>query len=164
MENIYVNGQIAKELGFDFLQVRPNECDGSLENVEIMQRAREEALRASKELSDENFEVFPFEHKFDSMQEEYGKVIHGERCYASNFFLIVGGGGDVFPCIYKTKPQYILGNIYKNSIKEILGSKKSLSARIKSKDCKSCCKYLSIDQQIQDFRKSGSRKFKEVCF
>ncbi|MCW4051468.1 MAG: radical SAM protein [Candidatus Bathyarchaeota archaeon] len=74
-------------------------------------------------------------------------------CSAASESIYIDSAGDVYPCIVM---NHLLGNIYENSLKEILASEETKKARIIISELKCPTCWLECDA-YRDVRKDGGR-------
>ena len=80
-----------------------------------------EQLLYAKKLEDSNFKVIDLFNRIDDIKK-YNRKWQG-ICYLPRYTLEIGADGNIYPCcIYKYNSEYIMGNIYNNSINEIIDS------------------------------------------
>lgn len=106
----------------------------------------------------EKIPVYLSEYKW----EDYKKEKEYKECYGHNFCPFIDSNGDVAACAYHLKePEYVFGNLYKKSFKEIWENRNP--NKIKIKNCQSCCK-LHETNKILYFLKHGEKQIDHVDF
>lgn len=131
---------VAKEVGADYLQVRP-----ALElGDKLTHLAKPDITNKLLLLTD---------YKFD----ECGIDRDYKRCEGYHFVPFIWQNGDVDVCAYhKGEVKFNLGNIYRESLKDIMTRAPD---HVEVQDCQICCKNHEINKLI-----SNMRKLKDVSF
>lgn len=115
----------AEEIGMDYLVVKPysqhpSSITDKYKNIKYGKYT--DLAEKLKKLNSARFNVIfriNTMKKWDNARHDY------KHCLAMPFWAYIDAGGDVWACsIYLTKKKFCLGNIYKNSFKEIWKSKK----------------------------------------
>ncbi len=153
----------AKQLGTNGFQLRPVLPCPADPTVYIPPNV-ESAIKSLKNLQDKNFFVSISHDKFDDML----KPRRYKSCTYHNFICILNANGDVSVCMYRLyEPDFVFGNIYKNSLKEIWNSKQreKVIKNTKNMDfskCQICCKGHELNDFIHDLEitnKLSDRRF-----
>jgi len=134
VENIKESLKIAKEVGVDYLQVRPALSVGN--NPTSIERPN---------LEDELLLITDYKFEECSKERTYTK------CEGYHFIPFIWQNGDIDVCAYhKGNPKFNLGNIYNESITNIL---KKAPKYVEVEDCQICCKNHEINKLISNMRK-----------
>lgn len=145
--------RLGKELGVDYLVVK--QCSDTIENdLGVFEKLEHydnysEILEEAENLSEKNYDVII---KWNKITNE-GKRRY-ERCLGVPFLLYSSGDGRLYPCgiffNYKEE-EYCMGDLLKNSFKEIIESKqywdvveKVMKINVK-KDCYANCRTHNIN-------------------
>ena len=151
--------QKAKEIGMNYLVIKPYSQHPS-SKTEIYKNIRysdydylDDELKG---LSDENFHVIfrtRTMQKWDEAKRNY------KCCHALPFWTYIDAGGDVWGCsIYLGKKDFLYGNIYKNTFREIWKSnerKRSLefvAKKLDTKDCRVNCRMDEINRYLWELK------------
>jgi len=149
----------AKEIGMDYLVVKPysqhplSKTD-SFKDIKYS-KYLDLAERLGK-LNDAHFNLIFRMHtmkKWDAAQRNY------KHCLALPFWAYIDAGGNVWACsMYLTKNKFYLGNIYKNSFKEIWNNRKRNSLvrwtaqKLNTDKCRINCRMDEINRYLWDLR------------
>jgi len=149
----------AKEIGMDYLVIKPySQHPSSKTNLyKNIRYSDYDYLDAElKGIADENFSVIyraRTMQKWDEAERSY------KCCLALPFWTYIDAGGDVWGCsIYLGNKDFLYGNIYKNTFKEIWESdarKRSLEFVAKTLDTKNCrvnCRMDEINRYLWELK------------
>ncbi|MBI5148597.1 radical SAM protein [Candidatus Pacearchaeota archaeon] len=152
-------GRLVKRIGVDYYQIRP--VDIRPEQKEhcktYPQTIFSKSLKLIKDaikLSDKNFDVLPSIHKFNdvlSPQKSYSRYY--TKCLGPNFTTVIGADAKVyFCCYYAGYPQYSIGDLTKNSFKEIMNSKKrkKMFEKVDFSKCQPLCRNHEINKILYE--------------
>ena len=129
--------------GVKFNAVYTTERDGRLDSYEADCVKKE--IEKAMEFQDNNFKVMNSFWKRD----KFGENVDFKKCWFQHFMVNIAPDGLVYPCcVTSTRTAYSYGNIYNNSLKEILYSKerKKMIKFYNSKTCPPCW--------LRDFQKN----------
>lgn len=147
----------AKEIGMDYLVVKPysqhplskTSCFKDIKYTKYLNLAEE-----LQKLNDAHFNAVFRMHtmkKWDEAERNY------KHCMALPFWSYIDAGGNVWACsMYLTKDHFCLGNIYKNSFKEIWQSKKHdqlvnwAAHQLNTDKCRVNCRMDEINRYLWD--------------
>lgn len=125
--------KLVRSLGADYIQFRPFHYD----YTPVLDKIEE-----CKKLENENFKILFKKDKY--LQIENGVYQRQyNKCYALNFIGIIAANSKMYPCCHlKGIDKYEYGDLRKNSIQEILSSKrkKDVDKEIDFRDCPPLCK------------------------
>jgi MoaA/NifB/PqqE/SkfB family radical SAM enzyme len=151
--------QKAKEIGMDYLVIKPYSQHPSSKTTaykNIRYSDYDYLGDELKGLSDENFSVIfrtRTMRKWDEAERNY------KCCYALPFWTYIDAGGDVWGCsIYLGKKEFLYGNIYKHTFKEIWegdARKHSLEyveKKLDTKDCRVNCRMDEINRYLWELK------------
>jgi len=115
----------AKEIGMDYLVVKPY-SQHPLSKTNTFKNIKYNKYLSLgeklKKISDSRFKVI---FRLNTMQKWDSAARNYKHCLALPFWAYIDAGGNVWGCsIYLSKNKFCLGNIYKNTFKEIWESKK----------------------------------------
>lgn len=142
--------RIARELGIDYLSIKP--CSDTPErsmNVPVEEyRKIEDTLKEAETYSTERFQVVVKWNKMMNLgMKDYG------ICYATDFFIAISGTGSVYPCgHFVGNPDFLMGNILEKSLREIVMSDwyREVQSRVRTldvnRDCETNCGHHYINQ------------------
>jgi len=113
-EFIYESAKLAKEIGVDYIHIRPaaaeNVLGGFDYHLEFPLETINEQVRAAFELEDESFRVFGIRHKFSNTLHLRRKFT---RCLAPPLLINCGPDGHVYLCVdHRGKRPFSLGTHY----------------------------------------------------
>ncbi len=162
-ENIdyLLDGIVAmKEACIDYFVIKPFVPKGSSQAYKIN---REFTLDVINPVLDEAEKLSDGDFKVIARRDSFKK--HGERCYAhclgTSFMSVLNSAGDIAPCVaYWDSEEFVFGNIYDNSFKEIWrgGKRKKVKQLLEKKlDLKGCppdCKPNAINEFLWKAKKS----------
>jgi len=133
--------EIAYKLNIDYVQVRPAlNTDGALTFI------------TPPNIVDEKLESTPYKFKEAGTPRNYSK------CTGFNFVPFIWENGDLDVCAHqKGNKNYTLGNIYKNSLKEILATTPRY-VPVES-NCQICCKNHELNDLINSYDSLSDRNF-----
>ena len=140
--------ELCREIGVDYIQFRP-----------FLRRFGEEEIRYDFEdvlpwidkcmkLATDKFDVLFSKHKYDSMQ--YDTIDRGyDICYGHHFATTIAADLKVYICCHmRGVDKYCLGDLKKNTLKEIWGSEQRKKAyeNIDFRDCPPLCRCNTFNQ------------------
>ncbi|MFH1201761.1 MAG: radical SAM protein [Candidatus Omnitrophota bacterium] len=134
---IYQATKLAKDVGVDYIQIRPVYIPGK-KILERMMPKIEGLVLKSLKLSDKNFSVIPMLHRFDEMsafERNYSS------CVAHNLIAAVGADCLVYLCCQlKGDPRFSFGSLKEKSFSQIWNSQKreKIINRINLHKCPPC--------------------------
>ena len=109
--------RLVKDIGVDYLSIKPF----VLQNKAQFYRQKEfdlnldDFFKKLESYSTDNFKVIARSNAF----KNYGKRDY-KNCFGCNFITVLNSAGELASCLpYWDKKEFIYGNIYKNSFKEI---------------------------------------------
>jgi len=158
--DMYKCTELCRDLGVDYIQFRP-----------LLRRYGEEELRYDfddvlpwiekcTKLATENFDVLFSKHKYDSMQ--YDAVNRGyDVCYGHHFATTIAANLKVYICCHmRGVEKYCLGDLKKNTLKEIWNSEQRKKAyrNIDFKDCPPLCRCNTFNQVLWNIAQDVSHK------
>jgi MoaA/NifB/PqqE/SkfB family radical SAM enzyme len=112
-------GEALKGAGLDYLVIKPfvqQSCQQGYQAAEMLSLERvEPLLKQAEALSDRDFTVLARRKAF----EAYGRRSY-RHCYGSSFISALNSAGDLATCLpYWDQEDFVFGNIYQNSFREI---------------------------------------------
>ncbi len=120
-KQIYTTAKLLKEIGIDYIQIRPPYMDGvnMSDHIRIQtEKLIEEALK----LDDENFHVFPIMHRFDEVSNTDRSY---NKCLGHALVGVVGADGKVYLCCQlRGQEKFCFGDLREHSFKEIWKSQR----------------------------------------
>jgi GTP 3',8-cyclase len=137
--------KLCKELGADYVQYRPLLPAFSRGKADYDKKTQESILKEIKMcigLSGKNYQVLYSKHKYDSVvggetAKSYGK------CYGHHFAAVIAADKKMYLCChFRGVEKYCIGDLSKNTLKEIWGSgkRKKVYENIHLKDCVLLCR------------------------
>ena len=117
INEIELLAHIAKDIGVHNFQVKPAHCHPKSSYQKISYQYLQNNIQQELEqLEDEHFKVIVRIKSLERLSQERTYA----ECHAFNFYCLIDACGNVTPCnIFYGNEEYIFGNIYKNSLKEI---------------------------------------------
>lgn len=147
----------AKDIGMDYLVVKPysqHPLSKTSSFKDIKYSKYLDLADSLKKLSDKKFNlIFRMQtmKKWDEAERNY------KHCLALPFWAYIDAGGDVWACsMYLTKGKFCLGNINKNSFKEIWESKKHeglmhwAKEKLNTDKCRVNCRMDEVNRYLWD--------------
>ena len=153
IDGIYKATQISRELGVDYVRLRPYFQRKNDESTRLEIDKSIAALEKCATLETENFKVFYPNYRIQWMDDD-NRIRNYKKCYGIHFTSSVDAHGNVFPCCqFKCLPQTRMGNINENSFKEIWNkeSRKNISENIDFSMCPNPCNLEKLNEIIWDF-------------
>ena len=148
--------KLSKECGVDFAQLRPF-CYPTFDVINI-----DEELKKAKELyEDDNFKIRSSSHKYSRFNDEEKRPY--DKCLGMFFSIVVTADFRVFTCpIMKQKEDHCLGNLKRNTLKEIFTSPRMIEVfnNIDLKECPYFCRNDDINRGLH----YASRKINHTEF
>lgn len=113
-----------KDIGINYFVIKPFVQQNDSQFYQMKERFGLKNIKAvldkAERLTDENFKVIARRTSF----ENYGKRNY-KNCYGISFISVLNSAGDVATCLpYWDKEDFVFGNIYDNTFKEIWLSKR----------------------------------------
>lgn len=135
LEGMLPATKLCKKLRVDYIQFRPFHWDTT---------PIDKQLKKCKKLETKSFMVLYSKHKYDSMTEpDLGRSY--KICYGHQVTSVVCANGDMTICCHtRGDKKFVIGNLYKNSFKEIWNSEQRQKA-IKRIDLKKCIPFCRCD-------------------
>jgi len=108
-----------RETGINYFVIKPFVQQSHLQSYQMKEQFNlstiENTLSKAESLSHENFKVIARKASF----ENYGKRKY-KHCYGTSFISVLNSAGDIATCLpYWDKKEFVFGNIYKNTFKDI---------------------------------------------
>lgn len=148
---------LCKNLGVDYLQYRPMQIHHGGEfhyHWTDISNALEKCLLHS----DDDYKVLFSQHKYEMMcRKDYGRSY--KKCYGHQFATVITASGDMYLCCHmRGYDKYRLGNIKKETFKEIWNSERRRKAyeSIDFKDCIPLCRCNTFNQILWDLKKPAN--------
>ena len=152
-DEMYEAAKLCKKLGVDYLQFRPMQIHrgGKFEyHWTDVDRNIEKCL---KESTDE-YRVLFSKHKYDMVKDkQYGRYY--KKCYGHQFATVISASGKMYLCCHtRGYDKYCIGDLRKNSFKEIWNSKKrrEVYESIDFKDCIPLCRDNTFNQILWNIK------------
>jgi len=113
-----------------------------------------------------------------NVNDNLKEAIKYESCYAPRIYALINTDGAVFPCCYMYEPvftpdkqqrQFVIGNVYEQSLLEIYDSNKYLEVakqfnecQKKFPQCKFCDRYDHVNKYLNEFETDMSTDNKDI--
>jgi len=136
--------KLSKKCGVGFAQLRPF-CYPKLDSTNI----NEELQTAKRLYEDENFKIISSSHKYTHFKDKEQRPY--KKCFGMFFSIAITADFKVFPCpIKKQKQDYLLGDLNKNTLKEIFTSPRIIEVfnNIDLKDCPYFCRNDDVNRGL----------------
>jgi MoaA/NifB/PqqE/SkfB family radical SAM enzyme len=137
--------RLCRKLGVDYIQFRPFHWDFTDISKE---------LKKCKKQETKDFSVLYSKHKYDSMKDPHlGRSY--QVCYGHQFAAVICADGNMTVCCHtRGNKKFILGNLYKSSLKAIWNSKKRQRAiaNIDLKKCVPLCRCNTFNQVLWNLK------------
>jgi cyclic pyranopterin phosphate synthase len=158
VHEIFEVARVSKECGIDYVQIKPvifhpKSSDSQLER-DFFLNALSVARHAREKLEDDGFKVYVKEDQFGAILAENYEVGLYKKCYA-NFFPIVEANGLIYYCSQtRGLPQFALGDLKKNTFREIWESeqRKGVNRSIDITKCQPICRCHPINKVLWSIR------------
>lgn len=158
VHEIFEAARVSKECGIDYIQIKPvifhpQSSDSQLER-DFFLNALHLAHDAREKLEDDGFKVYVKEDQFGAILAHNHEIGLYQECYA-NFFPIIEANGLVYYCSQtRGLPQFALGDLTKNSFKEIWESerRKKINQSIDITKCQPICRCHPINKALWSIR------------
>lgn len=138
---------LSKSLEVDYCQLRPFHYDNSI--------PIKEHLKKIENLKDDKFNILTSEHKYERIGEEKRPY---DKCYGCNFVAVVTADYNVtFCCHSRGNSKYTLGNLSKNTFREIWASekRKEVMDSIDVHKCIPFCREDTINKILWDIKQEN---------
>lgn len=161
--------KLGSELGVDYCQVKP--CTDTYD-------FKLDSMPGSDYLNllDIFKEAEKYSNKNYSVSVKWKKILNGgwkdyKTCFGTEFLINISGTGNVFPCCHwfdYRKDEFLMGNITKNSLKDIVYSDRynEIQKKIQkdvnvNKDCASNCRQHHMNRFLSHEGKTDANKLEE---
>ncbi len=157
---VFTLGDKLREIGIDYLSIKPY-SQHPLSSNKVEASSNKFAFKVQREalqgLETEKFKVIYREQAM----KRVGTSRSYEQCLGLPFFCYISSLGEVYPCsTFLGKPEYIYGNIYNNTFKEIWSSDKRRQViELINKDmlgCRENCRLDPINQYLRELKHPDS--------
>ena len=153
--------KLSSKLGVDYAQYRPllkryTEKEFNVKNQDIVIENIKKAMKYSKK----NFSVVSSIHKYNLIASKTYKRQY-DVCYGHNFATVIAADKKMYLCCHmRGLKKYCLGDLTKNTLKEIWYSKQREKAykNIDFKDCPLLCRCDSFNTILFDMEKDVQHK------
>lgn len=154
-KGIPIVAEIAKKSGADYIQFKPEIRRPGLKQVDpvFFKENVFPLIKVAEELTTDKFNVMVTNYRFNdvlSPETNYGR--HYKKCYSHNFQGAIAADGKAYICDHhKGEKEYEIGDIRKNTIKEIWDSKRRAEVVewLDSTDlsqCQICCRNHELNK------------------
>jgi MoaA/NifB/PqqE/SkfB family radical SAM enzyme len=146
---------LVKEAGASYLQIRPVFMRGMELNDKILTEMRRQVHEVMVKYVDDKFKVYPIIHRFEELSNQDKGY---SECLGHNLLGVISANGQMYLfCQLRGLPQYSLGDLYKNTFKEIWSGKQRQEV-IKKVNVNRCppCRYTKYNE-ILEYLKSEKK-------
>ena len=158
-----VLANICKNIGVDYLVIKPYSQHLSSNNTKYKELNYSEMVNISKDLEKFNDEKFNVVFRINTINRQIQKKHNYTKCYSTPFFWgYITSGGDVYGCsAYLGDDKFCYGNINKNSFSEIWESdkrKQSYNYMMNELDINQCrltCRMDNINEYLYRLKNSN---------
>lgn len=151
--------KILKDLGVDYLAVKPFVQQSDLQSYQIKEQFSvpniNDILLEAEGYSEESFKVVARIESF----AEYGNRDY-ENCYGTSFISVMNSAGEIASCLpYWDNKEFVFGNIYENSFRDIWSGDKRkavknyLENKLSVKICPPNCRPNAINGFLSELKK-----------
>ena len=149
---------VLKNVGIDYFVIKPFVHQSIMQSYKMNAQMNyddvNDTLNKAEGYSDDNFKVVARRESF----EDYGKRKYW-HCYGTSFISVLNSAGDIASCLpYWEKEEFVFGNIYKNSFKEIWYGekrkeiKKRLECKLDVSACPPNCRPNAINEFLWEIK------------
>ncbi|MDD5560565.1 MAG: radical SAM protein [Candidatus Omnitrophica bacterium] len=146
-----------KAMGMDYLVVKPY-SQHPLSKTRVFKDIKyDQYLNLSEKLKRFNDKRFNAVFRLYSMKKWDDAERNYKHCLALPFWAYIDAGGDVWACsMYLKSSKFLLGNIYKNSFRDIWESKKHgrlnhwAASKLNTRECRVNCRMDEINRYLWD--------------
>lgn len=153
---IFDAAKLTKDIGVDYIQIRPGLIEKGIKFSDNVNIELNELILRALEINDENFSVLPIMHRFD----EISKIDRAySECMGHALVGVIGANMKMYLCCQtRNDPQLIIGDLSKNSFKEIWYGQQRIRVA-KKIDLDECppCRYTKYNE-ILSYLKSSNKK------
>jgi len=144
---------LCKTLGVDYLQFRPMQVHDGGEFRYCWTDVIED-IDKCLEYSQDGYQVLYSKHKYDMMRrKDYGRYY--KKCYGHQFATVIAADGKMYICCHlRGYDKYCIGDLRKDSFKEIWNSKhrQEVANNIDFKDCIPLCRDNTFNQVLWNIK------------
>ena len=147
---------LVKDIGIDYLSIKPFVLQNEAQFYR-QKEFKEDLNSLFKELENYSTDTFRVIARVNAF-ENYGKRDY-DKCYGCNFITALNSAGDIATCLpYWDKEEFVYGNIYKNSFKEIWHSERRkkikyfLENELDAKSCPPNCRPNAINSFLYELK------------
>jgi len=155
VHGVYGAAELSKQLGVDHIRIRPFYAGGGYRSFaeEDIDALLQEVSRCLV-LQDETFAVSCPTNRWEWLSLDRSPRNYG-RCYGHNFSTIISANQKIYPCCYyENNEDYCLGDLTKNSFREIWESPRraEVAGRIDLNACPSPCIWDDHNRLLWDLK------------
>lgn len=158
-EEIKLLAQRAKDIGMDYLVIKPYSQHPSSRTNKYKEIKYSDYFYLSEELSSFNDDKFSVIFRMNTMKKWDERKRNYRHCLALPFWSYIDAGGTVWGCsIYLNDENFSYGNIYKNSFREIWeGDKRKNSVRwaeeeLDTSRCRVNCRMDEVNRYLWELK------------
>ena len=152
-EEMYEAAKLYKQLNVDYLQFRPMQVYDNDEFQYHWSDVTEEIYKCMKGATD-GYKVLYSKHKYEMMKDKrYGR--NYKKCYGHQFATEVAADGKMYLCCHtRGHEKYCIGELRKNTFKEIWNSKRrqEVAQNIDFRDCIPLCRDNTFNQILWNIK------------
>lgn len=155
--------KLLKNIGIDYFVIKPFVQQSSSQFYQMKEQFNLEnikgVLEKAESFSDDRFTVIARKESFMG----YGKRNY-KNCYGTSFISVLNSAGDIASCLpYWEREEFVFGNIYKNSFKEIwFGERRKkireyLENKLDMASCPPNCRSNAINEFLYEIKNPSVR-------
>ena len=147
--------RLGSELGVDFSQYRPMLVGWASTGAYYKSKNTVDLIRKAQEkYSNENYSVISSEHKYDMIERDTIKRDYS-LCHGESFTTVIAADKKMYVCCHmRGMKKYAIGDVTKNTIKEIWESNQRKNALgnvdVNSSDCPPLCRHDGTNRILQE--------------
>lgn len=158
-EEIKLLAQRAKDIGMDYLVIKPYSQHPSSRTNKYRNIKYSDYFYLSEELSSFNDDKFSVIFRMNTMEKWDERKRNYRHCLALPFWSYIDAGGTVWGCsIYLNDENFSYGNIYKNSFREIWEGEKRINSvrwaeeELDTSRCRVNCRMDEVNRYLWELK------------
>lgn len=151
--------EIARSVGLDYLVVKPYSQHPFSKTTKYKNIKYSKYLELADQLKVLNTDKFNVIFRVNAMKKWDQRLRNYQHCYALPFWAYIDAGGNIWGCsVYLGKKEFLCGNIYKNTFKEIWERPKRkkmvkmAEQNLFTKDCRLNCRMDEVNRYLWELK------------